>query len=711
MTMSEEQRSSPPPPQASSEEQKAVAYLRRALVELNETRARLRKVEGRLTEPIAIVGMGCRYPGGVGSPEALWEVLADSRDVVSGLPRDRGWDLEALPPAVREDPSSTFKGGFIDSACDFDAEFFGIDDEEARMMDPQQRLLLETAWETCEYAGIDPVSLRGSDTGVFTGISMVTYSAWLFGAVAETPEGHYTLGTSGCMAAGRLAHMLKIEGPAVTLDTACSSSSVALHLACQALRQGECSMALAGGAAIIATPWMYLEVGRQDNPALAAADARCRSFADGAKGTALSEGVGMVLLERLSDARRLGHEVLAVVRGSAYNQDGASNGLTAPNGLAHEGVIRKALRNAEVSPDQVDAVEAHGMGTALGDPIEAQALLATYGRERAADRPLWLGSMKSNLGHTQSAGGVGGVIKMVMAMRNGLLPKTLHVDAPSRLIDWSSGAMSLLVEPMPWVRSGEPRRAAVHSFGMSGTNVHVILEEPAPLEVASPAGERQARLEGSSRAPVPWPISGRGEDGLQRQAQRLAEFLAERPELDIADVGRSLAARPALSHRAVPIGTNRAELLAAVERLAEGRAAAEAAAAHTGTAEAVGADEPASGKSEPAELASPEEPTSPAELASPEALASLAQAWTAGGAVDWEPVFAELDARPVRLPTYAFARRRYWVEHSPLWEGGGPIVQPASPAPAGSPPPVPPPPAPATVGPALAAAPIQEGVG
>jgi polyketide synthase 12 len=651
--MSEDQMSDTRLPHAATDEQKAVAYLRRALVDLNETRQRLRDAESRLNEPIAIVGMGCRYPGGVDSPEGLWEVVEASRDVVSELPEDRGWDLEALPPAFRGDPSATFKGGFVD-ACDFDADFFGIEEAEARMMDPQQRLLLETTWEACEYAGIDPNALRGSNAGVFTGISLVSYSAWLFGAACESPEGYFTLGTSGCMASGRLAHMLKLEGPAITLDTACSSSSVALHLACQSLRQGECSMALAGGAAILATPWMYIEVGRQNNPALAAADARCRSFADGANGAVLSEGVGMVLLERLSDARRLGHEVLGVIRGSAYNQDGASNGLTAPNGLAHEGVIRQALRNAGVSAAQVEAVEAHGMGTVLGDPIEAQALLATYGRERGADRPLWLGSLKSNLGHTQSAGGVGGVIKMVMAMRHGLLPKTLHVDAPSRFIDWSSGAVSLLVEPVPWVKNGEPRRGAVHSFGMSGTNVHIILEEPAPLEVPPPSPQRQARLEGSSPVSVPWPISGHGTDGLRRQAQRLVEFLAERPELDIADVGRSLAARPALSHRAVPIGTSRAELLASVEQLAEGR-------------------------SEPA---------------SPEALASLAQTWLAGGAVDWEPVFAELDARPVRLPTYAFARRRHWVEHSPLWAAGGPIVEMAQ---------APPPP--------VAVAPIHEEVG
>jgi acyl transferase domain-containing protein len=659
-TMSNDQRSDTPSdgPQTAAEEQKAVAYLRRALLDLSETRRRLHEVESRLAEPIAIVGMGCRYPGGVQSPEDLWELVAAGRDAVSELPQDRGWDLDPRWTPVPNDPTTSFKGGFIEDVCDFDAEFFGIDDAEARMMDPQQRLLLETAWETCEYAGIDPGALSGSDTGVFVGISLTTYGLWLIGAAPESPMGHYAFGNSPCMISGRLSHVLKFEGPAVTVDTACSSSTVALHLACQSLRQGESSMALAGGAVILATPWLYIEAARGMAPV--PADARCRSFADNPENsTVLSEGVGMVLLERLSDAQRLGHEVLAVIRGSAYNQDGASNGLTAPNGLAHERVIRRALRNAGMSPGQVDAVEAHGMGTVLGDPIEAQALIACYGRDRVAGRPLWMGSLKSNLGHTQSAGGVGGVIKMVMAMRHGLLPKTLHVDAPSRFIDWSSGAVSLLLEPVPWVKDDEPRRVAVHSFGMSGTNVHLILEEAAPLELPDPAPERRARLEGSSHTPVPWPISGRGEEGLQAQARRLARFLAERPELDIADIGRSLAARPKLSHRVVLLGTNRAELLEALEGVAEGRTAAGVAEAGVAAVE-VAAAEVAEGLQE---------------SGSREVLASLAQAWVAGSAVDWEPVFAQLDARGVRLPTYAFARRRHWVEHSPLWTATGPVVQ------------------------------------
>jgi len=642
--MSDDQMSDTPPSGAAAEEQKAVVYLRRALVDLNETRQRLQEAESRLAEPIAVVGMGCRYPGGVQSPEDLWELVAAGTDAVAELPTDRNWDFRGLDPGIPGDPDATFKGGFIDGLGEFDAEFFGIDEAEARMMDPQQRLLLEAAWEACEYGGIDPSALAGSDTGTFIGIGLLAYGFWLLGAVPESGEGHFMLGNSGSMSSGRLAHILKLEGPAVTIDTACSSSTVSLHLACQSLRHGECSKAFVGGATILATPWMYIEVARQKMPALAP-HVRCRSFAD-ADGSVFSEGIGVVLLERLSDAQRLGHEVLGVIRGSAYNQDGASNGLTAPNGLAHERVIRQALRNAGVAPGQVDAVEAHGMGTALGDTIEAQALIAAYGEGRAAEQPLWIGSLKSNLGHTQAAGGVGGLIKMIMAMRNEVLPRTLHVETPSRLIDWSSGVLSLLSEPVPWVRGERPRRVAIHSFGMSGTNAHAILEEPAPLPAPPPADERVARLEGTSRTPVPWPLSGRGEEGLRAQARRLAEFLAERPELDVADVGRSLAARPALSHRTVLVGTNGAELLADLERVADGHSAAAT-------------------------------PAGVGEAGSSEALTSLAQAWVAGSAVDWEPVFTELDARAVRLPTYAFARRRHWVENSPVWEADGPVARAA----------------------------------
>ena len=631
--MSEEQK-------AATEEQRAVDYLRRALLELNETRRRLQEAENRLVEPIAIVGIGCRYPGGIRSPEDLWELVATGRDAVSGLPSDRCWDLETL-----SDPAKGIMGGFVD-AVDFDAEFFGIDAEEARMMDPGQRLLLETAWEACEYGGIDPTALRGSNTGVFVGLGEQGYGLWLMGAVSEGSEGYYAMGNTGCMVSGRLAHVLKLEGPAITVNTACSSSAVALHLACQSLRQGESSMALAGGAAITASPWLYVEFQRQSNIGIAP-DGRCKSFADAADGVGFSEGVAVVLLERLSDARRLGHDVLAVVRGSAFNQDGVSNGLGAPNGLAQEKVIRQALSNAGLSAGQVDVVDAHGTGTVLGDSIEAGAMITTYGRERTADRPLWLGSLKSNLGHTQAAGAVGGVIKMVMAMRHGLLPKTLHVEAPSRHVDWSGGGVSLLREPVPWVKDGEPRYAAINSCGQSGTNVHIILEEPTPPGPARapvPANEGPRReAEDGVPAPVLWPISGRGEAGLRRQARRLGEFVAEQPELGIADIGRSLAvSRPALSNRAFVIGTDREQLLEALERVAEGRWTPQ---------DAEGAEEREG------------------------ALAALGRMWVAGEPVDWDTVFTGFDARPVRLPTYAFERRRHWVEHSPLWARDSQLVR------------------------------------
>ena len=640
--MSDDQ-SSGTPLSGAAEEQKAVAYLRRALVDLNETRWRLHEAESRLAEPIAIVGMGCRYPGGVQSPEELWELLAAGRDAVSELPGDRAWDIQQLPSAVPGNPAATHKGGFLEGVGDFDAEFFGIDETEARLMDPQQRLLLETTWEACEYGGIDPGALRGSDTGVFAGINVLSYGAWLLGAVPQSAEGYAMMGNSGSIGIRPAGARPEARG---ARDHRRYGLLVVIRGAAPRLPITAPVRVLDGARGGGDDPRCPLDVHRHrlaDQPR-AVSELRCRSFADGANGVVFSEGVGVVLLERLADARRLGHEVVGVVRGSAYNQDGVSNGLTAPNGLAHERVIRQALRNAGISAGQVDAVEAHGMGTALGDTIEAQALISTYGRDRAAGRPLWLGSMKSNLGHTQASGGVGGVIKMIMAMRHGLLPKTLHADVPSRLIDWSDDTVSLLVEPVPWLEHGEPRRGAVHSFGMSGTNVHIIIEEPTPPEVPAPADERLARLEGRSRTPVPWPISGRGEEALRRQARRLAQFLDARPELDIADIGHSLVARPSLSHRAVLVGASRGELLAELEKVAAGHPAAEV---------AVGPGEPGSG----------------------EDLASLAQAWAAGSAVEWEPVFAKLDARWVRLPTYAFERRRYWVDHSPVWAADGPIVQ------------------------------------
>ncbi|MFD3523971.1 SDR family NAD(P)-dependent oxidoreductase [Streptomyces sp. NPDC058653] len=531
-------------------------YLRLATGELQQTRRRLREVEDREREPIAIVGMACRFPGGASSPEGLWDLVAQGLETVGEFPTDRGWNLDSLydPDGTGENTSYVNKGSFLEGAGDFDPEFFGISPLEAMAMDPQQRLLLETSWEAVERVGIDPPSLKGSATGVFAGLVYHDY-----------PSSSVT----GALVSGRVAYTLGLEGPAVTIDTACSSSLVALDMAVKALRSGECTLALAGGVTIMSSPVTFVEFSRQRG---LSTDGRCKAFASAADGTGWGEGVGMLVVERLSDARRNGHPILAVIRGSAVNQDGASNGITAPNGPSQRRVIQQALANASLSPADVDVVEAHGTGTTLGDPIEAQALLATYGQERPEDRPLWLGSVKSNIGHTQAAAGVAGIIKMVQALRNGSMPRTLHVDEPSPQVDWTAGNVRLLTEARDWPAGEGPRRAAVSSFGASGTNAHIVLEE-APRAGAVPAEESPEAPEPQERRElptVPWLISGKTEAAVRAYAERLQDSVATTRPLD---VGWSLATqRAAYDYRAAVLAPDEEGFAQGLAALVQGEA-------------------------------------------------------------------------------------------------------------------------------------------
>jgi 3-oxoacyl-(acyl-carrier-protein) synthase/acyl carrier protein/surfactin synthase thioesterase subunit len=589
-----------------SDDPKLVEYFKRVTAELVAARNRVRELEDRADDPIVVVGIGCRFPGGVESADELRELLATGRDVITKFPAEREWAVDSLydPDPGSVGTSYVQEGGFLESATEFDADFFGISPREALVMDPQQRVLLEVSWHALESAGIDPATLRGSRTGVFTGVINSDYVAGLDQVPADV-VGQISIANATSVASGRVSYVFGLEGPAVSVDTACSSSLVAMHLAAASLRTGECDLALAGGVTVMATPRLFVEFSRQRG---LAPDGRCKPFAAAADGTAWGEGAGLVVLERLSDARRLGHRVWAILRGSAVNQDGASNGLTAPNGPAQQRVIRETLANAGLSTQDVDVVEAHGTGTTLGDPIEAQALLATYGQNR--DRPLWIGSAKSNLGHTQAAAGIAGVLKVILAMHHGTLPATLHTDAPTPHVDWTTGSAALLTRPTPWPEAGHPRRAAVSAFAISGTNAHVILEQP-PTQ--------PDRAEPTTTLPLlPYLISATTPQSLRAQADRLLSHVDGVNPLDLA---YSLATtRAHLPHRAVILAGTLDELRDGLATIASGVVTGPAGELH-----------------------------------------AQAEAHVRGQPVDWYSVFAGTGAARIALPPYAFQRDRYWM--------------------------------------------------